>query len=266
MSSEDILRNRQRQVRPRRMNSTPDILSQREQLSYYNPPKNYRSTNNYIAYNRNTNKMVTKQLSMAQKTGRLIGLTAKRLLDTSTKLVKTVAKASLALMAVVGYLNQKRTYDTQGYSNVDRFLGKEPGVPGGFAGLKTSGRSSGKLSAKGLQMIKNKEGFKEKAYKDQGGIWTIGYGHTGNVKPGDTVTKEQAEQTLRNDVSRFEKCVNKHVKVPISQNMFDALTVFCYNIGEGAFAGSTLLKKLNFFHLSEDFSCHKENFPLILNP
>lgn len=84
------------------------------------------------------------------------------------------------------------------------------------------------------------------AYLDSVGVPTIGYGHTRGVKMGDVCTREEAEQFLREDVSLCESCVNSHVTfLQLTQGEFDALVDFCFNLGCGALASSTLLKKLN---------------------
>lgn len=102
------------------------------------------------------------------------------------------------------------------------------------------------ISPQGLALIQKFEGLRLSAYKDAVGIWTIGYGHTGpDVSPGMTITKEQALDLLRKDVARFETCVRENVKVPITQNQFDALVSLCFNIGCTAFANSTLVRLLN---------------------
>ena len=103
-----------------------------------------------------------------------------------------------------------------------------------------------KISQKGLDLIKSFEGLELKAYKDSVGVLTIGWGSTGShVKPGMVITKEQAETLLKQDVSRFEKGVNDLVKVPLTQNQFDSLVSFSFNLGLGNLKSSTLLKKLN---------------------
>jgi len=103
-----------------------------------------------------------------------------------------------------------------------------------------------KISQTGLDLIKSFEGLKLKAYQDVVGVWTVGFGSTGpHVKPGMMITAKQAEDLLRDDVSRFEACVTKQVSVPLSQNQFDALVSFAFNLGCGNLASSTLLKKLN---------------------
>lgn len=103
---------------------------------------------------------------------------------------------------------------------------------------------------KGLDLIKQFEGLRLKAYDDGVGVWTIGYGtirypNGVKVKRGDTCTKEQAEQYLKTDLDSFENVINTKVKVPLTQNQFDALACFVYNVGATNFSNSTLLRKLN---------------------
>ncbi|MGB4239631.1 MAG: lysozyme [Candidatus Hydrothermia bacterium] len=102
-----------------------------------------------------------------------------------------------------------------------------------------------KTSKKGIEIIKKYEGLRLKAYKCPAGILTIGYGHTKNVKQGDTITETQAEILLIYDLIDIENCIKKNVKIPLNQNQFDALVSLCFNIGCGNFLKSTLLKKLN---------------------
>lgn len=97
----------------------------------------------------------------------------------------------------------------------------------------------------GLTLTEQFEGCKQKAYQDQKGVWTIGYGHTKGVTPSMTCTKEQAEWWLRQDVEEAEEAVIELVKVQLRQNQFDALVDFVFNLGRGNFSGSTLLKKIN---------------------
>lgn len=89
-----------------------------------------------------------------------------------------------------------------------------------------------RISKGGLELIKSFEGFRSKAYQDSVGVWTIGYGHTRGVKPGMVVTREQAEMSLRFDVSHVEEYLNKH-ELSLKQNQFDALVSLFYNIGNG---------------------------------
>jgi len=107
------------------------------------------------------------------------------------------------------------------------------------------------LSNQGIALIKNFEGLRLIAYRDSAGVWTIGYGstryHDGKqVKPGDKLANnEQAEALLANTLGQYIDAVNVLVKVPLSQNQFDALVSFTYNEGTGALKQSTLLHKLN---------------------
>lgn len=100
-----------------------------------------------------------------------------------------------------------------------------------------------KISEKGINFIKNFEGLRLKAYKCSANKLTIGYGHTNNVRADDVITREEAEQLIRIDISSREKNVNRLVKVPLTQSQFDALVSFEFNCG--GLTGSTLLKKLN---------------------
>lgn len=107
-----------------------------------------------------------------------------------------------------------------------------------------------KTSNSGINLIKSFEGKHLKAYDDGVGVLTIGFGtikypNGVRVKKGDTCTEEQAESYLKNDLVKFENAINRLVKVPLTQNQFDALASFTYNLGETNLSISTLLKKLN---------------------
>ena len=105
------------------------------------------------------------------------------------------------------------------------------------------------ISKNGLSMIASFEGFEPKAYYCPAGVLTIGYGHTGTNAQGqelqesDTVTHEQAMRLLYEDVLWAEDAVNEQ-RLNLTQNQFDALVSFVFNVGATAFANSTLLKKL----------------------
>ena len=89
-----------------------------------------------------------------------------------------------------------------------------------------------KISNKGLELIKRFEGCRLAAYKDSGGTWTIGYGHTKGVTAGQTITQAQADAFLAEDVAVAEAAVNKYYgKYQFNQNQFDALVSFAFNIG-----------------------------------
>lgn len=116
-----------------------------------------------------------------------------------------------------------------------------------------------KTSERGLAFICNHEACVLQAYPDpatSGEPWTIGVGHTGGVKPGDTCTMEEAMQWLKEDVAEAEEVINRVVRVELSQDQFDALVSLVFNIGGGNFERSTLLKKinaLNFDGASDEF-------------
>lgn len=102
------------------------------------------------------------------------------------------------------------------------------------------------LSTKGLALIKKHEGLRLKAYRCPAGVLTIGYGHTGpDVKEGLEINQAKANCLLDSDVRFAVKKVNELVKKPITQNQFDALVSFTFNLGPGNLAKSTLLKKVN---------------------
>lgn len=85
----------------------------------------------------------------------------------------------------------------------------------------------------GLNIIKESEGLRLKAYKCPAGVWTIGYGHTGkDVKKGMVITEEKATDLLRSDIARFERHVSYYDKIyGFTSNEFSALVSFAYNIG-----------------------------------
>lgn len=102
-----------------------------------------------------------------------------------------------------------------------------------------------KTSLKGIALIKEYEGLRLGAYLCSAGVLTIGYGHTGGVKEGDLITEQKAEQLLQDDLKKFENGVLRLVRVPLTQNQFDALVSFAFNLGVGNLGKSTLLKMLN---------------------
>jgi lysozyme len=103
-----------------------------------------------------------------------------------------------------------------------------------------------KISQAGKDLIISFEGIRLEAYKCPAGVWTIGVGSTvPAVHAGEVITKQQALARFDKDLTKFENAVDRLVKVPLTQNQFDALVSFTFNVGEGALAKSTLLKKLN---------------------
>ena len=108
-----------------------------------------------------------------------------------------------------------------------------------------------KMSDKGLNIIKKFEGLELKPYLCPAGVPTIGYGST--VYPNGravtlkdkAITENEAHQILVATVTKYEDAVNRYVRVPVTQNQFDALADFAYNAGIGNLQKSTLLKKVN---------------------
>ena len=112
------------------------------------------------------------------------------------------------------------------------------------------------ISKNGLDLIKQFESLQLKAYKCSASVWTIGYGHTKNVKEGDRISQDQANCFLMQDLYSVERAIIRLVKVKINQNQFDALCSLIFNIGISAFNKSTLLAKLN----KEDYVGAAEQF------
>ena len=96
-----------------------------------------------------------------------------------------------------------------------------------------------------LAFLKGFEGLKLTAYRDAVGVLTIGWGHTGDVQPGQQISLHQAEILLELDANRAAAAVRRRVKVPLTPSQFDALVSFTFNLGEGRLAESTLLRQLN---------------------
>lgn len=99
------------------------------------------------------------------------------------------------------------------------------------------------ISQKGIDLIKQFEGCKLKAYQDIKGVWTIGVGHTKGVYAGQEITQREADEMLKTDLSIFSGFLNRYAKdIKLNQNQFDALVSFIFNIGIGNFADSTVYK------------------------
>ena len=102
-----------------------------------------------------------------------------------------------------------------------------------------------KTSQYGIDLIKHFEGCELKAYKCPAGVWTIGYGHTKGVQPGDEWSEDHADHMLQVELEEYEGYVDKYVTAPLGQNQFDALVSWTYNLGGGNLSASTMLKVLN---------------------
>lgn len=119
-----------------------------------------------------------------------------------------------------------------------------------------------RYSDAGLALTKRYEGLRLKAYQDTGGVWTIGYGHTGpEVVSGQAVTPLEAEALLRADLRTAIDCVNAAVHTALDQNHFDALVDFCFNAGRGNFTRSSLLRLVN----QKNFTAAAGQFGLWIN-
>lgn len=108
------------------------------------------------------------------------------------------------------------------------------------------------VSSGGINLVKRFEGLHKvgqdgsiRAYRCPAGRWTIGYGHTKGVRSGVKADEAQCEAWLQEDLDIAAKAIGRNVRVPLSQAQYDALASFIFNVGEGNFSSSTLLKKLN---------------------
>lgn len=116
--------------------------------------------------------------------------------------------------------------------------------------VEPSPSPTSQISADGLRVVKSFEGLELTAYQDSVGVWTIGYGHTAAAGPPDvyaglTISEAEAEAILKRDLGLFEKGVRDLVSVPVNRDQYSALVSFSFNLGLGALAESTLLRKLN---------------------
>ncbi|GJE46737.1 glycoside hydrolase family protein [Methylobacterium soli] len=106
------------------------------------------------------------------------------------------------------------------------------------------------LTAIGRAALVAREALKTRAYKDSVGVWTIGVGHTSAAGPpsvtaGLVITEAEALEIFGRDLVKYEATVDQSVKVPLADHERDALVSICFNIGQGAFARSTFVKRLD---------------------
>lgn len=119
-------------------------------------------------------------------------------------------------------------------------------------------------SAEGMKLTKEFEGLRLEAYQDCAGIWTIGYGHTGqDVLADRRVTEAEASALLTMDLRDAIGCVNRAVEdgAELAQHEFDALVDFCFNVGRRRFQQSSLLRYVN----QGDFASAAHEFSLWVN-
>ena len=100
-------------------------------------------------------------------------------------------------------------------------------------------------SKNGLDLTEQFESCRLMPYQDSAGVWTDGYGNTHNVVPGFAITQAKADADLLANVQDAVDCVNDSVRVLLTQEEFDALVDFTFNVGCSAFRNSTLLRLLN---------------------
>lgn len=112
-------------------------------------------------------------------------------------------------------------------------------------------------SKDGLHLTEQFEGCKLTAYQDSVGVWTIGYGHTDGVRPGDTCTEADADAWLQEDILRVVRQINRDCQIDLTQGEFDACVDFGFNLGVHALESSTLWKLLN----AGDFEGAAAQFP-----
>jgi lysozyme len=101
------------------------------------------------------------------------------------------------------------------------------------------------VSRSAVELIMAFEGFRPKSARLDDGRWTIGYGHTLTAREGAQITEADAQALLLYDLIQASHTVNEHVYAPLTQNQFDALVSFVFNIGVRAFRGSPTLRRLN---------------------
>lgn len=109
-----------------------------------------------------------------------------------------------------------------------------------------------KFSNAGQETLMDMEGFRDKPYSCSAGHLTIGFGH--KIKPGekfDTITKGTAILMMVEDAKPFENFINYYIPVELTQNQFDALVIFLFNIGDGNFSKSTVYTNLKLGRFEE---------------
>ena len=108
-----------------------------------------------------------------------------------------------------------------------------------------------KTSEEGVALIRHFEGCRLEAYLCPAAVWTIGYGHTLDVREGDVIDQEAAEALLIEDLEEFEGYVTSLVEIQLKQHQFDALVAWTFNLGPANLKESTMLNRINFGPLSD---------------
>jgi lysozyme len=107
------------------------------------------------------------------------------------------------------------------------------------------GENKMQISQEGLALIKKFEGCELEAYKCPAGVWTIGYGHTKDVKEGDKINKDEADYLLQEEMIEYESYINDMVDVDLNQSQYDSMCAWVYNLGPSNLGSSTMLRVLN---------------------
>ena len=116
-----------------------------------------------------------------------------------------------------------------------------------------------RTSQVGVDLIKSFEGLRLESYYCSANVLTIGYGHTSSVYEGQTITEHDAEELLRKDLMWFEQEVCRLINGPLTQNEFDSIVSFTFNVGSGALSDSTFRRRMN---TGEPKAvCFQEEFP-----
>jgi len=101
------------------------------------------------------------------------------------------------------------------------------------------------VTDRGRQFVAAAEGLRLAAYQDPAGVWTIGYGHTAGAHAGQRITQDQADALLQRDLAQFEAGIERLITADLTDDQFDALVSWAFNVGLGAVEGSTLRRRLN---------------------
>lgn len=118
-----------------------------------------------------------------------------------------------------------------------------------------------KISQTGIDLIKSFEGFSAEPYKDGGGVWTQGFGHTKDITADSfAIDEAKGEEWLKADLSAAEHAINLHIGPPLTHNQFDALSSLVFNVGSAPLRKSmgTYLNQCNYSAAANQFTlwCH----------
>lgn len=176
---------------------------------------------------------------------------------TSTANARVKTGDNVALGQVIGIRNTSHLHlgmtridwrQAQQYAFTDNGTWLDPLViltSGSSGGAGTFDPKSMKVSQKGINLVKEFEGCRLNAYLDPVGVWTIGSGHTQGVYGGMTISQAQADTFLYQDLTSHAAGIGKYIAVQLTQNQFDALASFHFNLGVNILLDSDLLVYIN---------------------